>query len=141
MKMNIDEVTRAWVVPSTQPHLPQLKAACPSFAARVVQAVRDRFGGHAPRVYRAAGLTRQAYSRIVGDETHVVSKRTAIRLAFALHHTPDEARLLLRSAGYAFSPNLAEDYILQACLQSNPPIWDLNIVNQLLRNYGIDYQY
>jgi hypothetical protein len=52
-----------------------------------------------------------------------------------------EAKLLLKSAGYAFSNSQTEDFILQACLDVNPPIWDLDLVNQLLKEYGVDYQY
>jgi len=128
-------------VPSTEPRPPDLHAANLSFAARVVIAVRDRFDGDAPRVYKAARLTCAAYSQIASDETHAVSKRTAIRFAFALRLTPDEARLLLKSAGFAFSNAKAEDFVLQACLEANPPIYDFETVNALLREYCVDYQY
>lgn len=128
-------------VPSVEPRPPNLKAANLSFAARLVIAVRDKFGGDAPRVYTAANVSRQAYSQIVSDETRSVSKRTAIRFAFALKSTPEEARILLKSAGYAFSNSQTEDFILQACLEVNPPIWDLDAVNQLLKEYRVDFQY
>lgn len=128
-------------VPSVEPRPPNLKAANLSFAARVVIAVRDRFGGDAPKVYTAAKVTRQAYSQIVSDETHSVSKRTAVRFAFALHCDKDEARLLLKAAGYAFSNSQTEDFILQACLEVDPPIWNLDAVNELLKEYRVDFQY
>ena len=128
-------------VPSPDPRPPNLQAANLSFAARVVMAVRDRFGGDAPKVYAAARLTRAAYSQIVSDETHPVSKRTAIRFAFALQCDKDEARLLLKSAGYAFSNSKTEDFILQACLEMEPPVRDLEVVNRLLREYRVDFQY
>ena len=128
-------------VPPVEPRPPNLNAACLSFAAHVVLAVRDRFGGDAPRVYAAAKITRQAYSQIVSDETHKISKRTAVRFAFALRLTPAEAGELLKSAGYAFSNSLTEDFILQACLENNPPVWNLDDVNMLLREYRVDFQY
>jgi len=128
-------------VPSVEARPPNLRAANLSFAARLVVAVRDKFGGDAPRVYTAANVSRQVYSQIVSDETRHVSKRTAIRFAFALESTPDEARILLKSAGYAFSNSQTEDFILQACLEVDPPIWDLNAVNQLLKEYRVDFQY
>ena len=128
-------------VPSVEPRLPNLHAANLSFAARLIIGIRDKFDGDAPKVYSAARISRQAYSQIVGDETRPVSKRTAVRFAFALKSTPEEARLLLKSAGYAFSNSLTEDFILQACLEVNPPIWDLDAVNQLLREYRVDFQY
>lgn len=128
-------------VPSVESRPPNLKSANLSFAARLVIAVRDKFAGEAPKVYTAAKVSRQAYSQIVSDETRPVSKRTAIRFAFALKSTPEEARLLLKSAGYAFSNSQTEDVILQACLEVNPPIWDLEAVNLLLKEYRVDFQY
>lgn len=128
-------------VPPVESRPPNLNAVNLSFAARLVIAVRDKFNGDAPKVYAAANISRQAYSQIVSDETRPVSKRTAVRFAFALKSTPDEARLLLKSAGYAFSNSQTEDFILQACLEVNPPIWDLNVVNLLLKEYRVDFQY
>ena len=128
-------------VPPVESRPPNLHAANLSFAARIVIAIRDKFNGEAPKIYSAARISRQAYSQIVSDETRPVSKRTAIRFAFALKSTPEEARLLLKSAGYAFSNSLTEDFILQACLEVNPPIWNLDAVNDLLREYRVDYQY
>lgn len=128
-------------VPPVEARPPNLHAANLSFAARLLISVRDKFGGDAPKVYTAANVSRQVYSQIVSDETRPVSKRTAIRFAFALKSTPEEARILLKSAGYAFSNSQTEDYILQACLEVNPPIWDLSSVNQLLQEYRVDFQY
>lgn len=128
-------------VPPPDPRPPNLHAANLSFAARVVIAVRDKFQGDAPKVYTAAKVSRQAYSQIISDETRPVSKRTAIRFAFALRSTPEDAKRLLKSAGYAFSNSQTEDFILQACLEVNPPIWDLDSVNKLLQEYRVDFQY
>lgn len=128
-------------IPSVEPRPPNLRAANLSFAARLIIAIRDKFDGDAPMVYNAARVSRQVYSQIITDETRPVKKRTAIRFAFALKMTSAEAKLLLKSAGYAFSNSQTEDFILQACLDVNPPIWDLDLVNQLLKEYGVDYQY
>jgi len=141
MSMSIGALPMNLPVPPVEPRPPNLHAVNLSFAARLVIAVRDRFDGDAPKVYAAARISRQAYSQIVSDETRPVSKRTAIRFAFALKSTPEEARLLLKSAGYAFSNSLTEDFILQACLEVNPPIWNLDAVNRLLREYRVDFQY
>ena len=128
-------------VPSPDPRPPNLNAANLSFAARLIIAVRDKFNNDAPKVYTAAKVSRQAYSQIISDETRPVSKRTAIRFAFALKCTPEEAKRLLKSAGFAFSNSQTEDFILQACLEVNPPIWDLDAVNKLLQEYRVDFQY
>ena len=137
----LDDFLAAVGVPSTGSRPPNLNAANLSFAARVVLAVRDRFDGDAPAVYNAARISRQAYSQIVSDETRPVSKRTAIRFAFALKLSKAEAVCLLKSAGYAFSNSQTEDFILQACLEVDPPIWDLDAVNMLLKEYCVDFQY
>lgn len=127
-------------IPSPEPRLPNLNAPCLSFAARLLKTINERFDGNAPQVYTAAGLTRQAFSQIISDETHQVSKRTAVAFALALHCTPDEARLLLASAGYAFARWKTSDAVIESCLESNPPIWDLPTVNLLLREYRADFQ-
>lgn len=128
-------------LPDDTPHPPNLFAANLSFAARVVIAVRDRFAGDAPAVYRAAKTTRQAYSQIVSDETHKVDKKTALRFCFALKCTVDEANRLLKSAGFAFSNANRRDCVLQACLEAVPPVWNLDDVNLLLREYRVDFQF
>jgi hypothetical protein len=142
--INLAEARRllgSFDLPSTESHRPNLRAVNLSFAARVIIMVRDRFNGEASSVYLAANLSRQTYSQIISDETRPVTKRTAIRFAFALHSTPEEARLLLKSAGYAFSNSQTEDLILQACLEVDPPIWNLSLVNELLREYNVSFQY
>ena len=51
--------------------IPNLKSANPSFAARLILYVRDRFGGNAPRIYGAAHLSRKTYSSIIGNELRI----------------------------------------------------------------------
>jgi len=135
------KLPRGLCVPSSEPRPPNLHAVNLSFAARLVIAVRDRFHGDAPSVYKTARLTSAAYSRIISDETQKVNKRTAIRFVFALRLDPAEARMLLASAGFAFSYSQTEDFILESCLEADPPIYDFDVVNALLREYHVDYQY
>ena len=70
------------------------------------------------------------YSAIISDENHVVSKRTAVQLAFALRLTRAEADLLLHAAGYHLSRSVVEDMIFDACLEAK--IYRLDDVNSLL---------
>ena len=98
---------------------PNLNSANPSFAARLIIYVRDKFGGDAPQVYRAAHVSRKTYSAIVSNELRPVSKRTAIAFAFALRLSPEEADALLRSAGHALSEFLLEDIVYRACLEAS----------------------
>ena len=117
-------------LPVSRPRQPDLHAANLSFAARVIIWVRDRFSNNAPAVYKAAYLSRKTYSAIISDETHVVSKRTAVQLAFALRLTRAEADLLLHAAGYHLSRSVVEDMIFDACLEAK--IYKLEDVNSFL---------
>ena len=117
-------------MPENKPRKPNLHAANLSFAARVIIWVRDRYANNAPAIYKAAYLSRKTYSAIISDENHVVSKRTAIQLAFALRLTREEADLLLHAAGYHLSRSVVEDMIFDACLEAN--IYNLVDVNHFL---------
>ena len=117
-------------LPDGKPRPPDLHSANLSFAARVIIWVRDRFSNNAPAVYKAAYLSRKTYSAIISDENHVVSKRTAVQLAFALRLTRAEADLLLHAAGYHLSRSVVEDMIFDACLEAK--IYRLEDVNSLL---------
>jgi hypothetical protein len=120
-------------LPENKPRKPNLHAANLSFAARVIIWVRDRYANNAPAIYKAAYLSRKTYSAIISDENHVVSKRTAIQLAFALRLTREEADLLLHAAGYHLSRSVVEDMIFDACLEAN--IHNLEDVNHFLLAY------
>ena len=120
-------------LPENKPRKPNLHAANLSFAARVIIWVRDRYANNAPAIYKAAYLSRKTYSAIISDEIHVVSKRTAIQLAFALRLTREEADLLLHAAGYHLSRSVVEDMIFDACLEAN--IHNLEDVNHFLLAY------
>lgn len=109
---------------------PNLRSANPSFAALLIGHVRDKRGGDAPAVYRAAHVSRKTYSAIISNELRAVSKDTAIAFALALHLSRDEAEALLRSAGYAFSNFILEDMIALACIVSG--IYDIEKVNEIL---------
>jgi len=110
--------------------MPNLNSANPSFAARLILYVRDKFGGDAPSIYRAAHISRKTYSAIISNELRPVSKQVAVAFAFALKLSLDESKELLRSAGHALSDFMLEDIIYQACLIAG--IYDINRVNQIL---------
>ena len=116
--------------PSERKRRPDLHAANLSFAARVIIWVRDRFDNNAPRIYKAAYLSRKTYSAIISDEAHAVSKRTAIQLAFALQLSRSDADLLLHAAGYHLSRSVVEDMIFDACFEAG--IHDLEDINTFL---------
>ena len=117
-----------------QVRTPNLRSANPSFSALLIGHVRDRFGGDAPAVYRAAHVSRKTYSAIISNELRAVSKDTAIAFALALHLPRDEAEALLRSAGYAFSDFILEDMIALACIVAG--IYEIEKVNEILSAHG-----
>lgn len=96
--------------------------------------VRDKFGGDAPTIYRAAHISRKTYSTIISNELRPVSKHVAIAFAFALRLSLAEAKELLRSAGHALSDFILEDIIYQACIIAG--IYDVNRVNEILLRYN-----
>ena len=113
---------------------PDLERANPSFAALLIKAVRDHFGGDAPVVYQAAGISRKTYSAIIGNELRPVSKRTALAFAFALRLPIEEFESMLKAAGFALSPALLEDMIFKACLECG--IYDLGKISEILEAHG-----
>ena len=113
---------------------PNLTSANPSFAARLVMYVRDRFGGDAPKVYIAAHVSRKTYSSIVSNELRPVSKPTAILLALGLRLNFKEAEEFIKSAGFAFSGFILEDIVVSACIKAG--IHDVSRVNEILSAHG-----
>ncbi len=113
-----------------QVRLPNLQSANPSFAARLIILVRDRFNGNAPAVYNAAHLSRKTYSSIVSNELRPVSKQTALALALALRLTREEAVAFVGSAGFALSTFILQDIVVDACLRAG--IYDIDSVNEIL---------
>lgn len=113
--------------------IPDLNRANASFSALLIKYVRDRFGGDAPSVYRAARINRKTYSAIISDELRAVSKRTAVAFALALKLSRTEADEFLRAAGFALSSSIREDMVFNACIEAG--ICDLARVNQILVNH------
>lgn len=114
---------------------PDLRTKDPTFSSRVVRLVRDRFNNDAPAVYRAAGVSRQVYSKIISSADYPVSRHTAIQLAFGLKLPPKEAGSLLHAAGFHFSPCRDEDIIFTTCLEAG--VYDLTEVNQVLQEHNL----
>ena len=84
--------------------VPNLHAAVLSFSARLLAYVNEKCAGSAPMAYKRAGVSRQVYSRIVASNDAKVDKRTTMLFCIGLQLSIDEAELLMKSAGYAFTP-------------------------------------
>ena len=109
---------------------PDLTRANLSFAAKLIIYVRDRFNNDAPRVYRAAHISRKTYSAIISNELRPVSRRTAMAFAFALRLSRSESEDFLRSAGFSLSLASLEDIIFGACIDAG--IYDIDYVSRIL---------
>lgn len=110
--------------------MPNLRSDNPSFAALLIQYIRDYYENDAPSVYRRAHVSRKTYSSIVSNELRPVSKQTAIMFALALQLQPVAADELLAAAGYALSRFILEDIVIRNCIDSE--IYDLERVNEIL---------
>lgn len=115
--------------------LPNLNASNPSFAARILIAVRDQFRGNAVPLYTAANIDRRLYSKIISDERRPVSRDTAIAFAFALHLNSKQAQELLCSAGHALSSTNDRDVVLTACLDNG--LYEISKVNEILTHFAL----
>ena len=132
----VNEFLEKRAVNFPQSRLPNLAAPALSFAARLLAAVKEKYGGRAAFAYKRAGISRKVYSKIVSDARRPVSKRTAMQFAIGLQLSRQEADLFLKAAGYAFSDSIPEDAAFSYCIENG--IWNLNDLNELLRAAGAD---
>ena len=95
-------------------------------------------------VYKKANIDRRLFSKIRGDEDYVPSKKTAISFCLALQLEMDEARKLLKTAGYTLSESSRFDLIISYLIENREyNIHFANIENRLYRilNRKIFYFY
>lgn len=116
--------------------VPNLHAAVLSFSARLLTYVNEKCDGSAPMAYKRAGVSRQVYSRIVASNDAKVDKRTTMLFCIGLQLSIDEAELLMKSAGYAFSDTIPEDMVFRYCIQNK--IWNLDDVKEILIRCGLE---
>lgn len=115
--------------------VPNLHAAVLSFSARLLTYVKEKCDGCAPMAYKRAGVSRQVYSRIVANNDAKVDKRTTMLFCIGLQLSIDEAELLMKSAGYAFSDTIPEDMVFRYCILNK--IWNLDDINEILMSCGL----
>lgn len=115
--------------------VPNLHAEVLSFSARLLTYVKEKCDGCAPMAYKRAGVSRQVYSRIVAINDAKVDKRTTMLFCIGLQLSIDEAELLMKSAGYAFSDTIPEDMVFRYCILNK--IWNLDDINEILMSCGL----
>lgn len=83
-----------------------------------------------PDVYRAAGLDKRLFSKIISDRNYHPGKDTAVALALALKLSLPRAKELLSSAGYVFSHSNRRDLILEFFFRKK--MYSLMEINEVL---------
>lgn len=81
-----------------------------------------------PALYKKAHISRSVFSDVRSGKTP--SKRTAIKICFALELTLKQAMELLQLAGYTLSRNRREDLIIMYCILKKE--YSLIRINEIL---------
>ena len=81
-------------------------------------------------IYRAAGIDRRLYSKIISNRNYKPSKDTAIAVALALNLDLTQATELLGLAGYTFSHSDKRDVIIEYFISER--IYKLVYINEVL---------
>lgn len=70
------------------------------------------------QVYKAAGIDRRLFSKMMSDSAYKPSKDTAIAICFALKLSLPEANDLLKRAGYSLSHSIKRDIVFEYFLRN-----------------------
>ena len=84
-------------------------------------------------VYKKANIDRKLFSKIKSQKDYLPSKRTVMALAIAMELPLDEAQELLREAGFAFSPSILSDVIIEYFISHQK--YDFDEINAALYAY------
>lgn len=85
-------------------------------------------------VYKAAGLDRRLFSKMMSDIDYHPRKDTALALAYALKLDLSEAVDLIERAGYVLSHSNKRDVILEYCFRKG--VYDIDDINEVLGRLG-----
>lgn len=110
------------------------KQCAPKTFDMLVKQEADARGMDFHKLFKDAEIDRRLKSKIVSNINDNVSKDTAIKLALALHMTPDEASIFIGRTGYAFSEFIERDQLLLDCFKQK--IWNIQRVNEYLYKKG-----
>lgn len=104
-----------------------------TFSQRLLRMIDER-GLTDSEAYTKAYVDRRHFSKIRKDVNYAPNKKTVLAFTIALELSLDEAKDLLRSAGYALSRSSKMDIIVAYFLQNK--IYDMMEINEVLDAYG-----
>lgn len=104
-----------------------------TFSQRLLRMIDER-GMTDSEAYTKAYVDRRHFSKIRKDINYAPNKKTVLAFTIALELSLDEAKDLLRSAGFALSRSSKTDIIVAYFLQNK--IYDMFEINDVLYAYG-----
>ena len=104
-----------------------------TFSQRLLRMIDER-GLTDSEVYTKAYVDRRHFSKLRKDINYAPNKKTVLAFTIALELSLDEAKDLLRSAGFALSRSSKTDIIVTYFLQNK--IYDMSEINDVLYAYG-----
>lgn len=104
-----------------------------TFSQRLLRMIDER-GITDAEAYTKAYVDRRHFSKIRKDVNYAPNKKTVLAFTIALELSLDEAKDLLRSAGFALSRSSKTDIIVAYFLQNK--IYDMFEINDVLYAYG-----
>lgn len=104
-----------------------------TFSERLLRLIDER-GMTDSEAYTKAYVDRRHFSKIRKDVNYAPNKKTVLAFTIALELSLDEAKDLLRSAGFALSRSSKTDIIVAYFLQNK--IYDMFEINDVLYAYG-----
>ena len=100
-----------------------------TFSTTVLKLI-DASGKKDSEVYNKANMNRRVFSKLRNNPEYQPSRDTAIALCFALRLSLEDASALLARAGYALSPAMRRDRIIEFCLLNE--VYNILTVDTLL---------
>lgn len=90
----------------------------------------------ASKIYKAADISKQTFSKILLEDDYHPNKYTAVALCLAFNLDLMDSLDLLESAGWTLSKSNKMDLVVRACIINE--VYEIKKVNELLSDYGLD---